>query len=82
MHPIFDVATGERINGAEDVVLGDRVWVGRNASLNKGARVGAGAIIGNSAVVTGAIPPGVIAAGAPARVIREGVRWSRDFPPE
>jgi acetyltransferase-like isoleucine patch superfamily enzyme len=76
MHPIFDAATGARINPAADVTLGDRVWVGQRAMLLKGVRVGDDSVIGAGAVVTRPVPPGCVAAGNPARVVRRGVRWS------
>jgi maltose O-acetyltransferase len=53
------------------VEIGDNVFVGMGARILKGATVGSDSVIGAGAVVTGAIPSGVIAAGNPARVIRE-----------
>jgi len=77
MHSIFDLESGERINPPRDVIVEDDVWLGREAMLLKGAHVGRGSVIGLRAVVTGAIPPHCIAAGIPARVIRENVRWQQ-----
>ncbi len=53
------------------VVIEDDVFVGMECLILKGAHIGAGSVIGARSVVTGEIPPGVIAAGSPARVIRE-----------
>ena len=55
---------------AAPVVIGDDVWLGANVLVLKGARIGAGSSIAASSVVTGEIPPGVLAAGSPARVVR------------
>ena len=53
------------------VEIGDNVFLGMGVRVLKGARIGADSVIGAGAVVTGEIPAGVIAAGNPARVIRE-----------
>ena len=53
------------------VVIGDDVFIGMRVVILKGAHIGAGAILGAGSVVTGEIPPRVVAAGNPARVIRE-----------
>lgn len=50
--------------------IGNDVWLGARATVLGGVSVGAGSIVGAGAVVTGAIEPGVICAGVPARVIR------------
>lgn len=49
---------------AEDVFIGDRVLI------LKGVTIGVGSVIGAGSVVSSSIPAGVIAAGAPARVIK------------
>lgn len=75
IHSIVDLATGARINPARDIQVGERVWVGQRVLILKGSQIGDGSIIGAGSVVTGTIPKNVIAAGAPARVIRQGVTW-------
>lgn len=63
-----------RRNGSPNsaaVEIGDNVFVGMGARILKGARIGSDTVIGAGSVVTGAIPAGVIAAGNPARVVRE-----------
>jgi len=52
------------------VIIEDDVWIGTEAIILKGVRIGARSIIGADSVVTRDIPPDVIAAGNPARVIR------------
>lgn len=53
------------------VVIEDDVFVGMNSLILKGTHIGTGSVIGAGSVVTGYIPPGVLAAGNPARVIRK-----------
>ncbi len=52
------------------VIVEDDVWIGQNAILMPGVRVGRGAIVGAGAVVTKDVPSMAIVAGVPARVIR------------
>jgi acetyltransferase-like isoleucine patch superfamily enzyme len=52
------------------IVIGDRVWLGRNVTVLPGVIVGSGSVIGAHSVVSRDIPPCVFAAGSPARVIR------------
>jgi acetyltransferase-like isoleucine patch superfamily enzyme len=54
---------------ARPVVIEDDVWVGYNATILKGVRVGAGAVIAPGALVNRDVPPGAYVAGNPARVV-------------
>ena len=53
------------------VRIGSNVWFGVNCVVTGGVEIGDRAVIGANSVITGDIPAGVIAAGAPAKVIRE-----------
>jgi acetyltransferase-like isoleucine patch superfamily enzyme len=53
-----------------DVVIEDDVWIGMGAVLLGGAHIGAGSIVGAGAVVDFTVPPDVIVAGNPARIVR------------
>ena len=52
------------------VVVEDDCWIGANATLLAGVRVGRGAVVAAGAVVTRDVPPGAVVAGVPARVLR------------
>ena len=47
------------------------VWIGAGATVTQGVTIGENSIIAAGAVVTKDIPPNVIAAGVPAKVIRK-----------
>jgi acetyltransferase-like isoleucine patch superfamily enzyme len=51
--------------------IGDNCWLGANVVVTSGVTIGERCVIGANSVVTQDVPPRTIAAGAPARVIRE-----------
>ena len=67
--PIQRPAERALSQGAQTIVE-DNVWIGDGVVLLAGSSIGRGSIIGANSVVRGRIPPGCIAAGNPARVIR------------
>lgn len=78
MHAIHDLRTGARINRPPvQTVIERHVWLGQDAMLLGTERIGMGAIVGTRSLVKGTVPPRVVVAGTPARVIREGVSWGR-----
>lgn len=52
------------------VEIGDGAWLAARVTVLPGARIGAGAVIAAGSVVAGDIPPGSVAGGIPARVLR------------
>ena len=51
--------------------IGDNTWCGANVVVTSGVTIGQRCVIGANSVVTSDIPPFSVAAGTPARVIRE-----------
>ena len=51
------------------VIIENDVWIGPNATILKGVRIGAGAWIEAGSLVTRDVPPNVVVFGNPARVI-------------
>jgi maltose O-acetyltransferase len=69
-HPIDP---DERADGPEltrPVRIGSRVWLGGRSVVMPGVTIGEGTTVGAGSVVTRDLPPYVVAAGNPARVIR------------
>ena len=52
------------------VIIGSNVWLGDNVVIVGPVRIGDGAVVGANSVVTSDIPENVIAAGAPAKIIK------------
>ena len=76
--PGFPLTIGKRATIGHKVMLhgctiGDGALVGINSVILNGAKIGAGSLVGaNSLVPEGKeIPPGVLAIGSPAKVVRE-----------
>jgi acetyltransferase-like isoleucine patch superfamily enzyme len=54
-----------------DVVIGDNVWIASGAIILPGVRIGSNSVIAAGAVVTRDVPENVVAAGVPAKVVRQ-----------
>ncbi len=66
-------ALGNRLKrppiATKPVVIEDDVWIGYNATILKGVRVGKGAIIAAGALVIEDVPPNCEVAGNPAKIV-------------
>ena len=81
-HPLDAAVRATGVEYGAPVTIGDDVWVGGNAVICPGVTIGAGSVIGAVSVVTRDIPPGVVAAGNPCRVLRpigpaDREKWER-----
>ncbi|CAN5550103.1 hypothetical protein BH20ACT15_BH20ACT15_08890 [soil metagenome] len=63
--------TRQGFTGRGPVRIGSNCWLGVNCVVTGGIEIGERTVIGSNSVVTRDLPAGVIAAGAPAKVIRE-----------
>ena len=59
-----------RAEWAKPVVIEDDVFLGSNVRVMKGVTIGRGSVIANSSLVVSDVPPGSLAGGNPARVIK------------
>lgn len=67
--------SGQRINKAEDVEIGNHVWIGNRAMLLKGTKIGENSVVGAGAIVTGNFEKGCVLAGVPAKVLKGKINW-------
>ena len=68
-HGLFDRITPPGASAA--IRLGDNVWIGQGCKIGKGVEIGDNSVVGAGSVVTKSLPANVIAAGAPAKPIRD-----------
>ncbi|MGE4271299.1 MAG: DapH/DapD/GlmU-related protein [Desulfitobacterium sp.] len=73
-HEILD-KQGRRTNPPAPVEIGKHVWIGAGAVILKGVTIGDGAVIAAGAVVTHDVPPRCMAAGNPAKIIKDNIDW-------
>jgi maltose O-acetyltransferase len=70
-HPIDPEPRRLGWEAAEPITIGDNVWLGGGVIVCPGVTIGDDTVVGAGAVVTRDLPGGVVAMGAPARVLRE-----------
>ena len=51
-------------------IVEDLVKIGANATILPGVRIGRNSLVGAGSVVTADVPPGVVVAGSPARIVK------------
>ncbi len=66
-----DIPFAARAGISKKIVVEDNVWIGANAVIIQGVRIGTGSIIGAGAVVTKDVEPYSVMGGVPARLIRK-----------
>lgn len=76
MHSIFDISTGKKINKSNDIIVNRYVWLCRNATILKGVTIGSGSVVGCESVLTKNVPECCIAAGNPAKIVKQNIIWS------
>lgn len=72
-HPMESAVRATGLEAAKEIHIGSDVWVGGNAVILPGVRIGSRSVIGGGSVVTKDVPENVLVAGNPARVIRKVV---------
>lgn len=77
-HSIIDSITKERINYAQNIVIGNHVWIAAHVSILKGVCIADNSIVATRAVVTRPFEESnILIGGMPAKKIKENVNWDR-----
>lgn len=53
------------------IVIEDEVWIGANSVITAGVRIGKHSVVAAGSVVTKSVPPYSVAAGNPARILKQ-----------
>ena len=69
--PTDTASIAETWDSRGDIAVGNDVWIGYEAVILSGVRIGDGAIVAARAVVTGDVEPYTIVGGVPAKPIRK-----------
>lgn len=77
-HPIYDLSNNLMINSAQDVFVGYHVWIVPGSKVRKGTKIGDNSIIGSNSMVTREIPNNCLAVGAPCKVVKTNISWTRE----
>ena len=78
-HPVHPDSRRSGYEYGQPITIGNSVWIGGSTTVLPGVTIGDGAVIGAGSVVTRDIPPMVIAACNPCRVIRPITQEDRKY---
>lgn len=81
-HPTVPEVRNTELEYGRPIAIGDNVWLGGSTVVLPGVSIGSGTVVAAGSVVTRSLPPGVIAAGNPCRVLRpitdaDRAKWER-----
>jgi acetyltransferase-like isoleucine patch superfamily enzyme len=78
-HSIISQPSNKRINFAEDIFIGNHVWVAAHCNLLKGCLISDNSVVATGSVVTQKYySKGIIIGGNPAKQIKDGITWTRN----
>ena len=69
-HPLDPEIRRQALEAQRPITIEDNVWLGGGVIVCPGVTIGRDTVVGAGAVVTRDLPPGVLAVGNPARVVR------------
>ncbi|HEX3244834.1 MAG TPA: sugar O-acetyltransferase [Chloroflexota bacterium] len=69
-HPVAAEPRRAKWEAARPITIGNNVWLGGGVIICPGVTIGDNTVVGAGAVVVKDLPPGVLAVGNPARIVR------------
>lgn len=80
-HSIYLSHSKEIINKGKELIIGNHVWIGMNATVLKNSLIPDHSIVGAHSVVAGKFEEtNCVLAGNPAKVVKRAIDWSRSYP--
>ena len=80
-HTIYNTNTRSVINYAEDVYIGDHVWIGAGAMILKRSTIPSNCVIGACSLVNKKFTEEYcVIAGNPAKIVKHNINWDRRGP--
>ncbi len=74
-HPIF--FEKQRINEDQEIVIGNKNWIGAKSTILKGVEIGDNNVISLGAILTKSfLVSNKVIAGIPAKIVKDNVQWS------
>lgn len=70
-HPLDPVTRRKALEAQEPITIEENVWLGGGVIVCPGVTIGRDTVVGAGAVVIRDLPPGVLAVGNPARIVRQ-----------
>ena len=70
-HPVEAGPRRDKWESARPITIGDNAWLGGGVIVCPGVTIGRDTVVGAGSVVVHDLPPGVVAVGSPAHVVRE-----------
>ncbi|MDR0792649.1 MAG: acyltransferase [Chitinophagaceae bacterium] len=78
-HSIINSVTNERVNYAQDINIGNHVWVASHVSILKGVHIADNSVVATRAVVTKSfVESNILIGGMPAKKLKENINWDRE----
>lgn len=69
-HPLDSKKRTSALEFGKPVVIGHNVWIGGRSVINPGVIIGDNVVVASGSVVTKDVPPNVLVAGNPAKIVR------------